>query len=625
MRIRTGRIVLASAVILLLGLLAVTPGCRSGGQGRGGAPGRVVLVSYDGIGADLAWGWLDEGVIAGPDGVAGMVAHGLAARRMRMVNPTLTAVNHISLATGAVPAATGIVSNSFHPAGTPITKRVSGFSAPIAAETLWQAARRQGRRVGVLTWPGADAASPDRMGDFGLTWPARGLSRAEIVELEPEKAEALRELPSADGVAGLEWTVTVSLGKTEPAETQFELAVFDGNPDGTSVYDSAAVRSAPNAEWKILDRDRWFPYEVHAQASSDPGAMPYGSWCKVLHENLHTGEVRLYLGELYRVMGYPAAFEQGIAEDVGFWPGPPDNYKLGEWWLDETRGIDLDTYLEQLERLDRYLDKVAAWTVRHERFDLLMAYHPTPDEYEHASLIVDQRQWAWSPGRALAAREGMKRVGRSFDVSVTAMWRLLNPHRDALVVVSDHGHLPLHDVVNVNQALAEAGLLDVTGEGRHPRPGPKSRVVATTSGGCAHLYLNLAGREPGGVVQPDQAEATLRRAAQVMADLNQDGQPVVERIVRREEAGPLGLASPNSGDLIVFLEPGFSASSRLGGKVIEPTRYYGQHGYLNTHDALCGIFFARGAEIRHRRPQELPATQVAPMVSAWVGMQPPGR
>ena len=38
-------------------------------------------------------------------------------------------------------------------------------------------------------------------------------------------------------------------------------------------------------------------------------------------------------------------------------------------------------------------------------------------------------------------------------------------------------------------------------------------MVAVSRGGMAHLYLNLAGREPGGVVAPSAAPDLLRRAA----------------------------------------------------------------------------------------------------------------
>ncbi len=598
-------------------------GCSSSGV-RAGAARRVVLVSYDGVGADLAWGWIHDGLLSQPDGIMAMVHHGLAARRMRMVDPTLTAVNHISLVTGALPEVTGIVSNRFHLPGTPITASVSGFSAPIHAETLWQAARRQGKRVGVLTWPGADGTSSARRGDFGLIWPSRPIAAARIVELRPADAGVGSPLPSNDGAAPRVWKVTVTLRRAAPASVSFELIAIDGTPNGIRSYDTVAIVRPGSGEPAVLGRDRWFSLTVMAKASADPKPFQYGSWCKVLHLDRRTGAVRLYEGDVYRVIGYPAAFQEAIASHIGFWPGPPNNRELSRWWLDMSQGIDLETYLQQLERLDRYLDRVAAYVIGHERFDLLLAYHPTPDEFEHAALLVDKRQWGWSPGSALAASEGMKRVARSFDQSVASMASLLDPARDDLVVVSDHGHMPLFDFVKINQALANAGLLTIDTSHRHLRPSAKSLVVATTSGGCAHLYVNLEGRTPGGVVAQGDADRVLRRAAKALADIDADGQPVVDRIYTRVQAAQIGLDSPNSGDLIVFLKPGYAASSRLGGKVVTPSAEYGEHGYLNVYDPLCGICFARGAGIGHTHPKEIEATDIAPMVAKLLGISPPG-
>ena len=40
---------------------------------------RVVMVSYDSVGADVAWQWIAEGVAASPDGLRGMAENGLSA------------------------------------------------------------------------------------------------------------------------------------------------------------------------------------------------------------------------------------------------------------------------------------------------------------------------------------------------------------------------------------------------------------------------------------------------------------------------------------------------------------------------------------------------------------------
>ncbi len=619
------RVLLRAVLSGFLLSTVLLPACRSTAPPPKAATAhRLVLVSHDGVGADLAWGWLDDGVATEPRGIRAMVDQGFAARRVRMVNPTLTAVNHISLATGAQPGTTGIVCNYFHLVDRPIAEGISGFSAPIHAETLWQAARRQGRRVGVLTWPGADGTSPARRGDFGLVWPARPLERSAILELEPARAGHASALPSADGLQPLVWTVSLKLGKAVPPSVPLTLTVVDGTDDGVAAYDTVAVTLPGSGAPKILDVPRWFPAETVATGPGETRPHRWGAWCKVLHVDRLRGSVRLYLGEVYRLVGYPEAFQDRLEAAVGFWPGPPDRDGLARWWLDPTQGIDLDTFLEQLERLDRYLDRVGAFVVEHEPFDLLMAYHPNPDEYEHIGLIRDKRQWAWSPGTELAAAEGLKRVGRSFDCSVASWWKVLDPARDALVIVSDHGLMPLHDTVNVNRVLADAGLVTVDASGRRPRPAPDTPMLAYASGGCAHLYLNLKGREPGGVVEPSAAQELLRRAARALTDLDSGDEPVVEAIWNRDQAAAGGLGNPDSGDLVVFLRPGYTFSTRLSAKkAMEPSRYYGQHGYLNTHDELCGICFARGAGVPRERPGEIPATAVATLVSRWLGMAPP--
>ena len=146
-------------------------------------------------------------------------------------------------------------------------------------------------------------------------------------------------------------------------------------------------------------------------------------------------------------------------------------------------------------------------------------------------------------------------------------------------------------------------------------------MVAVTSGASIHLYLNLSGREPGGVVTMAEAPELLRRAARVLADLEAEGQPAVEKIYTRDEAAAIGLDHPSSGDLVVFLAPGFAAAGDLNGPALEPSRYYGQHGFLASHDEMCGVLFARGAGIKKKRFGEVGATEVAPMVASWLGFE----
>lgn len=607
-------------VATLLAMIVAAPSCREQALPEGRAE-RVVLVSYDGVGAALARQWIAGGVADAPDGLAAMAAGGVAAERLRMSSPTLTAVNHATLATGRPPAAHGIVSNTFRRPGTPIGHTVSGYAASYDVPALWTAAARQGVSVGVLLWPGVDAGDLDRMADFGIVWPRPPLARSEVYELAPEAAGTTGELISKDGVVVLRWELEVALDGADPAAMSLEAAAYDGNPDGSPRYDTVAIRRPGEVSWQLAGEREWLAVELEAQAAADLRPRRYVAWCKPLVLNRFTGALRLYRGAVSRLHGYPADFEDRLTEVIGPWPGVPDERLLADWWLDLATGIDLDTFLEQAERLDRYLDRAAEWVLANQPPRLLLAYHPTPDEYQHASLIVVPDQWAYTPGAAVAAREGLKRIGRSVDRSVAALWGALDPARDALVVVSDHGFVPIASEVRVLRALELAGLVDVVEEGGERRVAAASPMTATTSGGCVHLYLNLAGREPEGVVARSQATELLARAARVLADLEEDGRPAVERVFKHAELAAIGLDHPNAGDLVAFLAPGFAASPRLDGEPIAASRYYGQHGYLAHHDAMCGMLYARGAGIPSRRLAEVPATDVAPMVARWLGFE----
>lgn len=615
-----------SRALTLLGVVALAvivsaPSCREPAGPPQARAERVVMVSYDGLGADLAWQWIRGGLATEPDGLAGLAGRGFAVHRLRMSSPTLTAVNHATLATGRKPSATGIVGNSFHRPGTPITRSTSGYATSPEVPALWAAASRQGVRVATLMWPAADAGAVDRMGDFGVVWPRAPLAASEVLELEVGQAATTGELLSEDGLPARLWALELPLGEAEPASVALEVAAYDGNPDGQPRYDTVAARIEGDSSWRLAGEREWLELELVAQAAKDQRPRRYALWGKPLSLDRIDGGVRFYRGAVWRLHGYPDDFEERITEAVGPFPGVPDERLLAEWWLDMSTGVDLDTFVEQAERLDRYLDHVAEWVLANEDLRLLLAYHPTPDEYQHASLLVAPDQWAYTPGSALAAREGLKRIGRSVDRSVAAMWRALNPSSDALLVVSDHGLVPIHSEVRIQRALEEAGLIEVVEEGGERRLAPTTPMVAFSSGGCTHLYLNLAGRETDGVVPPAEAGELLARAARALADLEQDGRPVVERILKRAEAAALGIDHPNSGDLVVFLRPGLTASSRLDGEPIAPSRYYAQHGYLASHDAMCGVLLARGAGIESAELEEMPATEVAPLVARWLGFE----
>jgi predicted AlkP superfamily phosphohydrolase/phosphomutase len=82
--------------------------------------------------------------------------------------------------------------------------------------------------------------------------------------------------------------------------------------------------------------------------------------------------------------------------------------------------------------------------------------------------------------------------------------------------------------------------------------------------GLNSLYLNQAGREGQGIVQPGEIESVLTQLRdELLSWQGPDGRPVVRTVASRKEAltGPLAEYGP---DLIVGYSPGYRASAQTG-------------------------------------------------------------
>jgi predicted AlkP superfamily pyrophosphatase or phosphodiesterase len=127
-------------------------------------PRAVVLVSLDGFHPD----YLDRP--AAPR-LRELAAHGVRARWLLPVAPTLTFPNHYTIVTGLYPAHHGIVGNSIRDTtiGYPFTIRDSAAVRDPrwwGGEPIWVTAQRQGRRTAAYFWPGSEAP----IGGIHPTW-----------------------------------------------------------------------------------------------------------------------------------------------------------------------------------------------------------------------------------------------------------------------------------------------------------------------------------------------------------------------------------------------------------------------------------------------------------------------
>jgi predicted AlkP superfamily pyrophosphatase or phosphodiesterase len=137
------------AVLLCIVVLACLPACSNAPTpsteppptptGAAPAPPHVVILSLSGARDDWVDGYLEDGTMPN---LAALAQRGARAEYAQTIDPSLTAVAHISIATGRYPSATGQVSDKFHLSGKPILRYASGLGPETDVEQLWRVAMR---------------------------------------------------------------------------------------------------------------------------------------------------------------------------------------------------------------------------------------------------------------------------------------------------------------------------------------------------------------------------------------------------------------------------------------------------------------------------------------------------
>lgn len=573
-------------------------------------PSRVVLLSLDGAGADELHRLYQEGFLEA-GGFGAFFENGQVAERLIPVNPTLTATNHISLATGYVAGETGIVSNTFHPAEEKdLLKTVSGFAAEIGTETLWEAARRQGKKVGVTTWPGADDTGPRRRADWGMVYVNDAERPAILMNLdrkawEPWQGEARVESRSPVLQAAVE------AGGPQGPKQSFELLAVDRKANVPG-YDGVVVIPQPQAESGrlpvVVDPGEWGTVRC---PWAKPEGEPRQARCsvKLLALDPDLASARLYFAALYPLQAYPPEFATSLEARGLAWPGPPDDRKLADTWNGKP-GIDLATWTEQAERFAVFFGESLRAAAERTDWDLLMGYVPVIDEAGHQLLLADPRQPGYTPERQEEFAFARLRVWQAADRLLASLLNTLDLTDTALIVVSDHGMAPVHTALNPNVLLRDVGLLAVDADGKIVG----TIALAVSSGAVSHVYV-----EPG-------REDVLPRLRDLLAGWTlPGGEKPIERIFTREEAAEIGLGHPNSGDLVLFPAPGytFSGGGLKEGKAAFPTQVLGMHGGLNTHESMHGIYLAIGAGIEPGNAGTVRSLDVAGRVAERMGIEKP--
>lgn len=226
----------------------------------------------------------------------------------------------------------------------------------------------------------------------------------------------------------------------------------------------------------------------------------------------------------------------------------------------KTMGWAIDTWSIQSGTLpeEAFLEDVAATVTQDRRMlssllksreRLLVHYFEFPDRVAHVFWrFRDPAHPAYEAALAKKYGDAVEKSYETVDAIVGDAAKSLR-REDTLLVLSDHGFATWRRSVNYDSWLVEAGYLVLTGGARRKSlealfsrgqfwesvDWSKSRAYAM---GLGDVYVNLRGRERGGIVEPGQEYEALRAelAARLTALTDpKNGERAVSRVFRRED------------------------------------------------------------------------------------------
>jgi predicted AlkP superfamily phosphohydrolase/phosphomutase len=506
-----------------------------------------------------------------------------------------------------------------------------------AAPTLGEILAEAGRTAYFLQVPGtfpppavqggllAGFGMPDLLGTFGVsalyTTDLAGMHRAA-----PEGKELIHPLEPANSAT---WRGQIS----GPAATGVGLIVRRQGPAVVLSLESGGQRPVA-----LLEPGEWSGWV--RLTFNVPGRGPVGGICRF--KLLSSGPIL----SLYRTavqcaperplypLSEPPGFSARLAERVGPYatvgmPSDMDGVRRGV--------VDLDTFLQ-----DAYANwgrqvEMALCLMAEDPWDLLFLHLFTIDNAQHLFWkYQDHRHPGFDPSSGASYHLEIERAYCWVDMQVGRLIERLGPDT-TVVVVSDHGGVPVYRLAYLNAWLGAEGYLvarERVGAGETARlDWDQTRAAMFGTGG---IWLNVQGRELRGTVQPGAPFEALRdEIARGLLSWRdpETGESVVAQVLRGEQV--YGGTMPGSRpDLVPALRHGYGLGRGEGlGRVMvgRPLIVANESPWSGGHEGpylpsdVPGVVVLWGPAMQGGSvPAHAGLRDIAPTVLSQLGVKAPG-
>ncbi len=346
---------------------------------------------------------------------------------------------------------------------------------------------------------------------------------------------------------------------------------------------------------------------------------------------------------------YPPELKDEILQR---WPDPT----LRTNWRRKTLG-GTKLFAENVAYMSRSFHQGAEMTVwlgDKLGWDVLMVVFKLVDNLQHKTWKYLDSRWC---DRHPVRRDIAKRCLEEADAALGRLLDYAGTHEAAVVIVSDHGHGSLEGKIQPNLLLQRWGYLTLRGGGaqkatrgrylwdrfrgrtrRFARAGDiehdlaidfsRTRACVMHAGMAGFLYLNLAGRQPTGIVAPADYEALRdelrdRFLGDECRVRDPQGNPIqlFSEVYRPEELyGCSREDQPWMPDLILTPRDSLTVVRKIRGR--QPVHWLSYRRMEGTH-RQNGVFVAQGPGVAQGGKVQCHIVDCAPTILALLGLRVP--
>lgn len=632
---------------------------------------KILFLGLDAAMPDLIQKFVAEGAMPN---TAKLMERGVFSR-LETVFPPLTAAAWTAIVSGAGAGTNGVPSLMVKHAGEELNHWHTSFDRnEVLCETLWDVAKREGKKVALINWPVtfplggieekdgcqlAGSLNPPFRYFFMPLWDVASSAcfsnqslrcnqiPGRAVKLQTKPAEGWTNQPKSSRPY-LEFEITVP--PTYVKGYKMQVLIYASSEKG---YDRMLISESKDASKAITDITMgelgpWITKNYEARDYKRDGRFRF----QILELSPDGKDFKLYQSAINMADPYsvPAGLTKEVEKVAGTYMEVDDPWAFMDGWM--SAGL----YRDQLQMHADWWGKATKYVLENKEWDMAFSWVGTIDHIEHVLYSgIEPKARVYDPEKAPFCWDMVRETYRQVDENIGRILEAVDLDNTYVVLISDHGMTHLDWNPYVKEHLSRAGLLEYVLD--LSTDDPSNLTINWEHTKChplepchAHIFINLKGRDPHGIVEPEDYEKVQEEIIRALMNMRnpETGEQVVALAVKKSEAGTLGIYDgpgfDRVGDVLYAWKPGYMshpfiyrsaiqyrdgttriiANPELYEQAVLCGNFTGVHLALpSLHDMHACMLMAGPGVSQYQRRYPAKIIDVAPTISKLLGIDVP--